>query len=1318
MPPQSSLPLRDGRAGLPLSSSSFIHNSQLSEPYSDEDIELIHEIVALGESILPTLPDRERLPTNALFHAAEQILPAHNYDPENAPSHISRLIFKIGGQRSGETLSDKFRTVLEGMGIKLEFVPSSPPIRPESQGLYPPLSDEDTAEFDLDKRRVPTRRRQRSISRKSERQSFSDEPTYDLPIRAHSRPRSRSVSFVDDQLTAHSEEETRPFTSADRQDVARFLPYSRPKAEEAQPVEENQPLARHRRKPSRVWNWQLQNEQAAAEEEEEEEVGGGIDENDRFGMYIPAQLLAHPEKTNRPDRVNNNNNNNNNPSHAVSSSRTFAGSAENGSNKEHLRIETPSTVADTERALNSPGSDGFNGERGSSDTTVQSHDDDVDLPHGERPAVDYETLHAKMELIRAAEDEGLLDDAFDEWFLRAQRARDVNTEIREMVAELAQNDVLDECLETWREEAVLLAQVEAVARATAEQEQYVARMERRAARVYEIFMITSTFLFWQQEAREEVERTAAARRHLVRKRAFDAWRAQRVEDEAQVLNFQLLHYLQTWAQVALHHEVRRNVAVQMDHQIMAHASLDAMYEARREREADALQNDWLMRYAVDTWIERDNEAVEMEDLAIALDERLLMDEVFYIWNEEAMEIRFNADQRTIEFFRQEARHIVQDWQEQARLAILLARFRQAEEQRTRNSVLDTWIEELNEIRNQVNAANNFVLAIPFVDWQHEALLKEFRGRDTHSLVINVFNDWSLRARELEFTRYRESSTVNSTLNEWRGIAVQSRDDRWDNEDEATNFYEYNAHHDVLDQWQDAFDDASSWRHRQNAALVDLYRSTRHLIDYWRTLQQQLLARRRLADRQARLRIADTVLDDWPEITAEARRERMMNSLRAFRRRYKTQTARSCLEHWHLAATDYVEFGRDAHNVNIHFRRADINEYLDYWLDAAVRAEEIYEIAGEAELEVLMGVWMEEAEALQAAEEYAVEYDEHYTLSGLFERWEFEALQLTGRGQVVSTVRDRNLLRMCRGILEEWLDRALEDDNNGGAVNNTTAHTLGAGPHVGGMGDFRASVGRRSVRATRVGGSILGSNTPFVIRNRAAAAGAGAVAESSSRSRRILPPPPPPTTTVPATPLPSVSTLGISRPAALFSTARSRRGTIGKAATTTTAILEPPLGPMPEFDLDNDDSFAPDAEPNDPGFMSTPTKWTGTARPLGYRPTPFNNTHNKSTTTPSAILATPYERELRKGYSSSSSSSNLGLKLMRSSLLGRSTTATRPGGGLRTVEFADITEDSNEGTLSAEKKRSSAARKSSSSKKLPSASSSSASLKSTTSPSPA
>ncbi|KUI53400.1 hypothetical protein VP1G_00566 [Cytospora mali] len=95
------------------------------EPYySNDDITILHEIVATGEEILASLPERERLPTNALFSAADEVLPRHGYESEDVP-HISRLLFRIGGQRGEDTLLDKFRAVLADMGIEVVYTDDS-----------------------------------------------------------------------------------------------------------------------------------------------------------------------------------------------------------------------------------------------------------------------------------------------------------------------------------------------------------------------------------------------------------------------------------------------------------------------------------------------------------------------------------------------------------------------------------------------------------------------------------------------------------------------------------------------------------------------------------------------------------------------------------------------------------------------------------------------------------------------------------------------------------------------------------------------------------------------------------------------------------------------------------------------------------------------------------------------------------------------------------------------------------------------------------------------------------------------------------------
>lgn len=88
------------------------------------DISLLHEIVAAAETILPSLPERQRLPSNALFTAADETLPRHGVALEDAP-HISRLLFTIGGMRGPESLLDKFGSVLGDMGIEIVYTDQS-----------------------------------------------------------------------------------------------------------------------------------------------------------------------------------------------------------------------------------------------------------------------------------------------------------------------------------------------------------------------------------------------------------------------------------------------------------------------------------------------------------------------------------------------------------------------------------------------------------------------------------------------------------------------------------------------------------------------------------------------------------------------------------------------------------------------------------------------------------------------------------------------------------------------------------------------------------------------------------------------------------------------------------------------------------------------------------------------------------------------------------------------------------------------------------------------------------------------------------------
>lgn len=88
--------------------------------YTNEDVAVLHDIVVLAQELLPNLPERERLPTNALFNAYYDILPRVGVNAD-FDSRYARILFKIGGQRGQGTLYEKFEAVLSRMGIEIEF---------------------------------------------------------------------------------------------------------------------------------------------------------------------------------------------------------------------------------------------------------------------------------------------------------------------------------------------------------------------------------------------------------------------------------------------------------------------------------------------------------------------------------------------------------------------------------------------------------------------------------------------------------------------------------------------------------------------------------------------------------------------------------------------------------------------------------------------------------------------------------------------------------------------------------------------------------------------------------------------------------------------------------------------------------------------------------------------------------------------------------------------------------------------------------------------------------------------------------------------
>ena len=89
--------------------------------WNDDDVGKFYDIVLEAARVLPTLPGREKQPTNALFRALQTVLQGED-DSASEDAKFTPVIFKVGVE-SGDSLIDGARNTLERLGIHVEWVP-------------------------------------------------------------------------------------------------------------------------------------------------------------------------------------------------------------------------------------------------------------------------------------------------------------------------------------------------------------------------------------------------------------------------------------------------------------------------------------------------------------------------------------------------------------------------------------------------------------------------------------------------------------------------------------------------------------------------------------------------------------------------------------------------------------------------------------------------------------------------------------------------------------------------------------------------------------------------------------------------------------------------------------------------------------------------------------------------------------------------------------------------------------------------------------------------------------------------------------------
>jgi protein SFI1 len=851
-----------------------------------------------------------------------------------------------------------------------------------------------------------------------------------------------------------------------------------------------------------------------------------------------------------------------------------------------------------------------------------------------------DVLEIKVRAFQNNNTRSLLARTVETWQRTARESGESHRQQEARAAYIAAHTILSDGFEIWSKSA------------------WEAKKFRRAARAHTLTLLHKSFTHWEECAREERERTAIARRHMLRIRYFSLWRSLHAETKKKVQIFRLTNLARLWMRAYMHHDIQHSVALRRYRGNLTKDVFEAWLDRYRAQFADDVRVARLKEHCIRRWHAKARQAVDTYEGIVVHERDQLMDDAFSTWQAVTEDLRGIASQQYHQKITHDLESIFDAWRTKAYLNRALREALERKDEELKSHAVDSWASKTAQATERAQLARRVVVQDIITHWRNEAKLKRWQSQHMVQLKLRTFLHWRMEQQLASFTQISEARSKERVLTKLRTAAAQSQTKALHGYRLADNHAVCTLQASVIEAWQSRT--YSALVERDTATAVFFHNTASSCVDIWAGRAVEAAAGRveleEFANRGAYYCLTSTTLTHWAKVADNTRRERLTGTYHAFRRKWKSKLAARCLSRWYSAARTTLSMRMEADAMSTTRLEDKLVECVAHWLGQARRNQAIHRVAKDAELEVWWGKWTAKATEIQETEHDAGEYYNEQTLTHCWNNWEFAALQYRSRQNTVAAFREKLDKTLCRQVMDMWLQKLAAPEGTiqdlrssvtsrrsvrfGSVVRpgSIRATAVGASQPVPPTPRFDTTINESPIRSTPHKGTAFGRQSEQPHRQPAA---------NPNPLSYSVPPRPPQANSNPDPP-------------------RYSRSLLNPSTQTHTPLPKPLLS---DFDV-SDISFAP-SEAGDPDhpqtFMSTPTRWTGNARPITTAPTSaprsgrggaLNRERERMTTTPSALLDTPHERALRREYDGAG---------------GR--------GGVRftpRVSFADIREESAEG----------------------------------------
>lgn len=539
----------------------------------------------------------------------------------------------------------------------------------------------------------------------------------------------------------------------------------------------------------------------------------------------------------------------------------------------------------------------------------------------------------------------------------------------------------------------------------------------RAEKAYDFCILSRAFTHWEVRAQEERQRTETARRHIMRIRYFDSWKEHTAVNELKVRQFATRHVFAKLQNYLLERCQKSRAATWHHNATIAQHSLQTWrLQARRFYLASKINRD-IIHNVMLQWLQQARDFRSQRSQSQSKVGHNARRGLLSAWRDRVA-LRELQNEEACKLYRKNILYrILEGWTRMAALKQMCTRFRSEKNIGCGRKALIKWKEKTH--KEQQAAAINYVKLLrgAIYNWTIKQRMCQFERQNRRSLVENSMYKWYLAERVRFITRIRQTQMMQRAFDGLRSARASTQDRIQNNNRIAENFGSRQLRIQPFRSWYSRLD-LQTRREDQAESFRD-YR-LKHRIFHAINFQAEI---RQMRDGQAlRLHTWNTwnkLFCQWKQQAEQSYKQKLTHAYRMTKLNTKVGIARGVLVHLKNKALLRAQQKYTASEM----RRAKI-EYkarhaLGAWREQTHQVQSI-ESRGYNVLQVgALGKWRHQVTVREEKELEAEDFYHEKRLHTAIRAWSLKKLQLRARVHVADELRDRADRSYLRKSLNAW-----------------------------------------------------------------------------------------------------------------------------------------------------------------------------------------------------------------------------------------------------------------------------------------------------------